>query len=846
MDVEGCFNSTFTIKSQPFGEQFKVVLDSSVSVFDKNGDLKGTVSRSKLVSNWIFAEESITKKITKGLDISHLVFDQSQDKRNGKEKEMTDTQRNGANLDLISNDLNGNYHSDTPKENTGKFARINVVLEVVSFQIRPCNDERIKFQDSKETPGSKDVDINKSVQNRVRDFIIGKTKCVNRTVTSHVGNVVENGNDHHISEDNRRSSDSSRKRVSHNDSNVSDCDSDYTDGKFGTDNYSALTSKIHKSKSKRNCHSRKHPPFCLTKDKSPDAHVVEALEMEVYQSDSEPGSENSDTNDEHNNDSEEHSQSVIEMPHATENDTIISPVDTMSNIYIKEEWSPEESNEEAESNRRYPKRRRKRRVTCLQNFYVNDEILKEDILSTDEDDDHDKKVKKVKSKHKSKKEDSDAEYVPSDEFQSIKSDNEEEACPNVETELENETSKSAEKVDLTKIAIERYKNELISQGRESKIPVGEMDPGVLLSKLKLEVKYSKRIKVKLVDHTDKYEIKYITSNEQQLRNVKAEEKTYESFACKICNIYQAGTEERMRNHIEQHLNGELKCKWCGVELGYIGEKRVHFKTNHPEKYGKKPKKKDDKVCDLCGHRGSEGNEWKQHMYKAHGIPSFDCRNCTEIFPSHRKYVLHMRSAHPDQLHTCENCNRLFIEKGNWTFHSARCKGEMPMASSNTCHVCGETLSSLAALRNHIRCKHQKEKLHKCTECSYACYATQRMRKHIDAHFGNKKFKCTVCDFATVQGYQLTSHMRIHTKEKPFKCDQCTYASAWNVQLKTHKKVHELDNTVTCGCGVVLKDTRALNRHKKKDHTEEGKKEERDEISDAEMEVQDMLYRTPLQ
>ena len=62
----------------------------------------------------------------------------------------------------------------------------------------------------------------------------------------------------------------------------------------------------------------------------------------------------------------------------------------------------------------------------------------------------------------------------------------------------------------------------------------------------------------------------------------------------------------------------------------------------------------------------------------------------------------------------------------------------------------------------------------------------------------------------------------------------------------HKKVHELDNTVTCGCGVVLKDTRALNRHKKKDHAEEGKKEERDDISDAEMELQDILHRTPLQ
>ena len=40
-----------------------------------------------------------------------------------------------------------------------------------------------------------------------------------------------------------------------------------------------------------------------------------------------------------------------------------------------------------------------------------------------------------------------------------------------------------------------------------------------------------------------------------------------------------------------------------------------------------------------------------------------------------------------------------------------------------------------------------------------------------------------------------------------------------VYFSAHITVHDLENTVTCSCGVVFKDTKALKRHEKKEHTE---------------------------
>ena len=98
MDLRGLFSCSFTIKGHPYHEDFKVVLETSVSVYDKNGVLqKKTVS--KLPSKLIVIEQYLHK----GVQLPDVVFEKQRDEYetlskpvfNGREtvRQMLDAKR---------------------------------------------------------------------------------------------------------------------------------------------------------------------------------------------------------------------------------------------------------------------------------------------------------------------------------------------------------------------------------------------------------------------------------------------------------------------------------------------------------------------------------------------------------------------------------------------------------------------------------------------------------------------------------------------------------------------------------------------------------------------------------
>lgn len=315
-------------------------------------------------------------------------------------------------------------------------------------------------------------------------------------------------------------------------------------------------------------------------------------------------------------------------------------------------------------------------------------------------------------------------------------------------------------------------------------------------------------------------MKTFTSTEQKNRRVKIPEKSLQLFSCNMCNQYQTKAAEMIRLHIEQHVNGELKCKWCKKEFSRIYDKNMHQRDTHTKKRNRKNQIKQAKICELCGYKGVLNATWKKHMFVEHGIPSFQCKLCLQMLSTDEDLNNHLRQTHPDNIICCDKCGKAFQAIAGLTRHSMRCSFEMPVVDSKTCHLCGETRATFAQLKRHIGRVHNHEKYFHCDFCSYSCETKSRLKRHMDTHLGKRKHRCYICGVTMVQKYQLKTHMRIHNKDKPFKCDQCTYASAWNVQLKSHKKVHCLENTVTCDeCGVVLKDKKALSRHQKRDHEE---------------------------
>ena len=78
MDLTGRYFCSFSVKGQPFNEEFKVVLEATVSVYDKNGILKKRMS-SKLSSKQVLIKHIMQENLEKGLDLSKVMFDKQID-----------------------------------------------------------------------------------------------------------------------------------------------------------------------------------------------------------------------------------------------------------------------------------------------------------------------------------------------------------------------------------------------------------------------------------------------------------------------------------------------------------------------------------------------------------------------------------------------------------------------------------------------------------------------------------------------------------------------------------------------------------------------------------------------
>lgn len=65
-----------------------------------------------------------------------------------------------------------------------------------------------------------------------------------------------------------------------------------------------------------------------------------------------------------------------------------------------------------------------------------------------------------------------------------------------------------------------------------------------------------------------------------------------------------------------------------------------------------------------------------------------------------------------------------------------------------------------------------------------CYSCSYMKRPD----GDYRFVCLVCDYHTQLSNRMRRHLSIHTGEKPYKCNYCTYESTNSSHLNRHKKI----------------------------------------------------------
>ena len=267
-----------------------------------------------------------------------------------------------------------------------------------------------------------------------------------------------------------------------------------------------------------------------------------------------------------------------------------------------------------------------------------------------------------------------------------------------------------------------------------------IDPKLVYAKKSLEkqnTKNAKRKRVELKDHCDKYRTTVVESLAQKDRGKSLKEKSYQSYECTVCGRFQSTIPEKIRFHIEQHVNGELECKKCGYILSYAKEISRHNKEVHKSDFVNK------RVCELCGETAGSFRMWKAHMSKIHKVPSFKCAHCSDKFFNAAEVVTHTREAHKDIILTCGKCGQIFVSRSNWSYHSVRCNGTTT-ADSFVCDQCGKNLGSSIMLKRHVRHNHEMEKTQKCSFCSYATHTVARLQKHINAHLGKNFAKYEPC------------------------------------------------------------------------------------------------------
>ncbi|KAH3846867.1 uncharacterized protein LOC127873415 isoform X2 [Dreissena polymorpha] len=331
-------------------------------------------------------------------------------------------------------------------------------------------------------------------------------------------------------------------------------------------------------------------------------------------------------------------------------------------------------------------------------------------------------------------------------------------------------------------------------------------------KLKSELKWKS---IKLEDHADKYTVVKVPSVSQKDRNLDVFE---ELFSCLVCKGFKAQDKTAFEEHIEEHVNGILRCRICDYESNNQADVKKHQKDAHPNLTKRLVVM--GYSCELCGVEFTGLEAYRNHMAKQHNEARWNCSQCETVCFKQSELKKHKCEVHPEIMAYCKKCKLRFLDmtKECYEQHVANCQGasEDNVKRGGLCPDCGKLYFS--DLTRHIKQVHSNIRYFQCPKCSYTAYSSSKIKYHMGTHDGIKPHKCDQCAMSFVQPSQLTSHMRTHTGTKPFKCDLCSYAAAWNVQLKEHRGIHGLPTSIKCvACNVLFKNARMLNAHTKKEH-----------------------------
>ncbi|XP_055327012.1 histone H4 transcription factor [Sitodiplosis mosellana] len=190
--------------------------------------------------------------------------------------------------------------------------------------------------------------------------------------------------------------------------------------------------------------------------------------------------------------------------------------------------------------------------------------------------------------------------------------------------------------------------------------------------------------------------------------------------------------------------------------------------------------------------------------------------CKKMFDRRLKMTEHMRTHSAERFVACPNCGQTFNSYVKFYDHFRR----QALNKSFKCYQCFQTFHTEELLNNHTAAHVNRVK---CTECDMTCTSNAALTQHFRyRHLKERPYTCTECEYAAVTKWDLNKHQtRMHSTElTTYICDECDFTCSTINQIRKHNRNEHGDgpNVYCCHCcDKQYKNGSSLSQHLKNQH-----------------------------
>ena len=231
------------------------------------------------------------------------------------------------------------------------------------------------------------------------------------------------------------------------------------------------------------------------------------------------------------------------------------------------------------------------------------------------------------------------------------------------------------------------------------------------------------------------------------------------FKCCACNEILR-TEEEIAEHSRAHINSAL-CSGCG--RAFDSSKAVLLHKSYCSRGMEKLAKEEAGIfkCKLCDRMFNYKSTLKNHIRTFHAEKSHVCCLCDRGFPTERDLQRHSYT-HTDSANKPYKCDK---------------------------PGCNKAFTCKSSHNKHVRLKHEKNKVYRCSVCTRAFEMECDVKRHILTHTNIRPFKCTLCTKSYTCRSSLRQHISIIHEKKKLTCLFCNKLFHTNQDLERHITTH---------------------------------------------------------